>query len=259
MDDDFFAVSNPPADEPPVAPAEGENTIFLGAPPPAAAPAEPEFMIPAEADSSPAFLGDVNEADSNAFAAPADPFGAPSTGDPFGAPSDGANNFATPPADGNEFAAAPRDFADAPAPAIILGAPAPVEVEEADDEPVDEPPELTPMAKWNYEWQETLKERKDQENSLKAEMLETARLELENFQAEREKKKEARIAKNREDEQAKLEAIEADLENDNSWQRLVKMVELSHDSTDKAQDVKRMRDVMIYLKNDEARATVLGA
>jgi Clathrin light chain len=38
-----------------------------------------------------------------------------------------------------------------------------------------------------------------------------------------------------------------------------KMVELSHDSTKQAQDVKRMRDILILLKNTPAKATALGA
>lgn len=116
----------------------------------------------------------------------------------------------------------------------------------------------SPMAKWNEEWQELLKQRKDEENARKAELVETARVALEQFAAEREQRREAKMAKNREDEQAKLEAIEADLENDNSWQKVCKMVELSHDSTAKAQDVKRMRDILILLKNETSRAEALS-
>ena len=119
--------------------------------------------------------------------------------------------------------------------------------------------EPSPMQKWNAEGQELLLQRKDEENARKAELVEAARVDLEQFQLEREQKREARMAKNREDEQAKLEAIEADLENDNSWQRVCKMVELSHDSSKQAQDIKRMRDILILLKNDTAKAVSLGA
>ena len=113
------------------------------------------------------------------------------------------------------------------------------------------------MQIWNNEWQETLKVRKDEENARKAELIEEARIALEAFQVEREQKREAAMAKNREDEQVKLEAIEADLENDNSWQRVCKMVELQHESTEKSQDVKRMRDIMILLKNEPTKAQAL--
>ena len=102
--------------------------------------------------------------------------------------------------------------------------------------------------------------RKDEENAKKSELLEAARVALETFQKNRETKRETKMSKNREDEQAKLEAIEADLENDNSWQRVCKMVELQHEGTvQDVEDVKRMRDVMILLKNEPARAAAVGA
>lgn len=119
--------------------------------------------------------------------------------------------------------------------------------------------EPTPMQIWNTEWQATIATRKEEENTRKAELAEEARVALEAFQAEREQRREAAMAKNREEEQVKLEAIEADLENDNSWQRVCKIVELQHESTEKSQDVKRMRDVMIYLKNEPTKAATLSA
>jgi len=121
-----------------------------------------------------------------------------------------------------------------------------------------EPAESSPMQKWNEEWQKTLVARKDEENARKAELVEKARVDMENFQAAREKKREQKMAANRSDEQEKLEAIEADLENDNSWQRACKMIELSHDNKSAAEDVKRMRDVMILLKNEPTRAAALS-
>ena len=124
---------------------------------------------------------------------------------------------------------------------------------------VPESSEPTPMQVWNTEWQETLKGRKDEENARKAALLEESRVALEEFLKSRETKRETSMASNRQDEQAKLEAIEADLENDNSWQRVCKMVELQHDSTEAAQDIKRMRDVMILLKNEPTKATTLSA
>ena len=157
---------------------------------------------------------------------------------------------------------------------IILGAP-PVVVEDqpaptaAGVENVEEdeddiaapftPAEPTPMQKWNDEWQQTLLNRKDEENALKATQVETARSEIEAFQAEREKRREARMVKNRSEEQDKLEAIEADLENDNSWQKVVKMIELNQDSSEGAGDTGRMRDILVLLKNEPQRAEGLTA
>lgn len=140
--------------------------------------------------------------------------------------------------------------------AMILGSP-------SDDPPEPladaEPTGPTPMQIWNDEWQELLKQRKDDENTRKADLIEQARVAMEQFHAEREQRWEGTMRTNREDEQAKLEAIEADLENDNSWQRVCKMIELSHDNSADSKDVKRMRDTLIYLKNDAAKATTLSA
>jgi hypothetical protein len=185
------------------------------------------------------------------------------------------HDFAAPPADdqfddnfeGEQFVGTvdetPADGGfDAP---IVLGAPdefafeEPV-VEEAEEEEEVAIVPLGPsiMQKWNEDWQTVLIERKDAENAKKAELIENADVAMKTFHQQRESKRDGKMAKNRSDEQEKLEAIEADLENDNSWQRVCKMVELSHDSSDVSADVKRMRDTMILLKNEPNRATVLA-
>ncbi len=155
--------------------------------------------------------------------------------------------------DGMDFAAAPTGV-----------------VEDVDDDDDGEAPssamlvseqlvvaESTPMAKWNEEWQTTLQNRKDEETSIKASHISQAEIDIAAFQADREKRREARMAKNRSDEQDKLEAIEADLENDNSWQKVVKMIELTQDSSEGSMDVGRMKDLLVLLKNDVAIAEAL--
>ena len=251
----FFAM--PPPEEAPVAPPAdapldlgdageeeaGGFTLLGDAPPAAAAP----FV--GDVDETPDVMGFAGAAPDAGYAAPPDDAG-------FAAPVDyqAPDAFAAAPDAGYQapedaFAAPPAE--DTP---IILGAP-------SGEEPAvsSEPSEPSPMQKFNAEWQEILMVRKEEENAKKAEHVEAARVALEKFQKERENKRETRMAKNREDEQAKLEAIEADLENDNSWQRVCKMVELTHDGADDGQDVKRMRDVMILLKNEPARAAAVGA
>ena len=207
------------------------------------------------------------------------------------AESDDMAAFMAPPADDNAFAAPPVDdfvgdvnaagTTTEDAPIILAAAPyeappaaeenafaaAPAGVETVSDDEEESPAnnnvlvsaEPTPMAKWNDEWQTTLLTRKDEENATKAATVEKAREDIEKFQAEREKRRESRMAKNRSDEQDKLEAIEADLENDNSWQRVVKMIELNQDSSDGAVDTGRMKDVLVLLKNEPKMADALGA
>jgi hypothetical protein len=211
---------------------EGEDAFFA-APPAEAPPAEIDGAV----DQGFAFVGDDAE--------PA------AEGDMGFADAADMDAFAAPPADMDAFAAPDED---AP---IVLGAP-PVETDEEPLAPM-EPTEPSAMQKWNTEWQETLNERMSEEEAKKAEMVEAARISMEKFNKDREAKREGKMAKNREDEQAKLEAIEADLENDNSWQKVSKMVELTHDGAEDAEDVKRMRDVLILLKNEPSRAEAVGA
>ena len=162
------------------------------------------------------------------------------------------------------FAAVTSDGAVEDTPIILGPPPEDVLPEETPMEPEAALPmalmEPSHMQKWNDEWQITLNERKATEDAMQVEMETAAKAYLVKFQADKEAKREAKMAKNREDEQAKLEAIEADLENDNSWQRACKMVELSHDgAAHQAEDVKKMRDILILLKNDVARASAVGA
>lgn len=224
-EDAFFAM--PPGDAP-VPPAEGTEPVAT----------EGDFTLIGEAppaEGAPPMVGDVNEL-------PAADMGF--AGEPAA------------PAEMDAFAAPPAE--ETP---IILGAPpAEAEIAVESEVPVTPAPiEPSIMQKWNEEWQVTLAARKDEENAMKAEMVEAAKVYIEKFQADKEAKREAKMAKNREDEQAKLEAIEADLENDNSWQKVCKMVELSHDGAHEGEDVKRMRDVLILLKNEPARAAAVGA
>jgi len=126
--------------------------------------------------------------------------------------------------------------------------------------PDPEPQEdvVSPMSEWNQAWQVVLRERKDNENALKAEHVESARKDLDTFNEQRYVKREAKMVQNRSEEQTKLEAMEADLENDNSWQRVVKLIDLQQDTIDDGWDVSRMRDVVIMLKNDKTRAAALA-
>jgi len=226
---------------------------FFGDAPPAAAPAGEDggFTLLPDAGAAPsdaaAFVGDVQEPTDMGFA------GAPAGGE------DDMMGFAAAPemVEDNQpiLLGAPPPADDAP---IVLGAP-PV-VEDA-PVPVPEPvvAEASAMKKFNEEWQVTLNARKAEEDAAKAAMEEAARIAIEEFQTKNSMKRDAKMAKNREDEQAKLEDIEADLENDNSWQRVSKMVDLTQDGAEDGEDTKRMRDIFILLKNEQGLAAKVGA
>jgi hypothetical protein len=244
---------------------EGDNNFF-GAPPAEGAPEDAPLPAgdgieeandggftflgdapPVDVEGDAPFVGDVNEAPpaDMGFAGPSDDMGFSGASDDMGFAGAPVDDAYAPP----DAFAAPAE--DAP---IILAPP-----DEAAPEEPAQPAEPSAMQKWNVEWQETLTARKDEENTKKSEMVEGARVSMEKFDKDLETKRESKSSKNREDEQAKLEAIEADLENDNSWQRVCKMVELSHDGAGNSEDTKRMRDVLILLKNEPARAAAVGA
>merc|ERR1712125_75865 len=111
------------------------------------------------------------------------------------------------------------------------------------------PPETTstPMSQWNN----TLKERKESEESLKLQTIEAAREDIMRFQADQKMKRIAKMERNRSEEQEKLVVIEADLESKNPWNNIVKMVELTQDNMEHSLDCGRMRDLLITLKNND--------
>ena len=247
---DFPESEDAPISLPPA--AEEEGFTFLG-----------EAEAPAAADDAAAFVGDVADAtdgmEAMGFAA------APDGGD-----DDDGMGFAAAPDDNNDdgmgFADAPIVLGGEPTPPaedapVIMGLEPAADDDDALEELKPEEPKVaSAMAKFNAEWQETLAARKDEEEAAKVEMETAAKTFMEEFQAKREAKRDAKLAKNREDEQAKLEDIEADLENDNNWQRVSKMVDLTQDgAVEDNEDTKRMRDVFILLKNEAGLAAKVGA
>jgi len=252
--DDFFGAAPEDTTLPPTGAEDGGFTL-LG-----------EAEVPGNA----AFVGDVQDVagtddDDDDAMGDAMGFAAAPTGESFEPRGDDS-------AEDNMmgFAAAPSGENDGMnPPAIILGAPAPggddddaaIAVDDASEdaeEPI-EPKTPSAMKKYNAEFQETLVTRKQEEEDAKVAMTEAARVYMEEFQAKREAKRDSKMATNREDEQAKLEGIEADLENDNSWQRVTNTVELTQDSADDGQDTSRMRDIFITLKNEPGLAAKVGA
>jgi len=246
--DDFF---NSPEDTP------------LAGLPPAVEDAGFTLLGEAEGSGNAAFVGDVQ--DTAGAAADDDDdmgFAAAPTGD--GSNQDDMMGFAgAPVADNNEGGEPP---------AIILGAPAPDadgvgfgddavgvvdDASEDAEEPIVEKIAPSAMKKYNAEFQDTLVQRKEEEEQAKIAMTEAARVFMEEFQANIEAKRDSKMALNREDEQVKLESIEADLENDNSWQRVTNTVELTQDSAEDS--TQRMRDIFILLKNEPGLAAKVGA
>lgn len=233
-------------------------------------------------------MGDQQEADPFGAAEPQqDPFGAPAGGeqqpvqdDAFGAaPAD--DSFAQPAApiegdfgdSGGAPAAVPSDdFGGgggmAAAPSDDFGAPiaqdsgfAPL----ADQTPVEsdhfaaaamEEPESNRLTEWEQQWENDLQAKQAEQDAIGDDRKAKAKSELEQFYAEREKQREATQEKNRNEEQVLQEKLEADLESDNPWGRVVALVDIEVKSgvDSDAADMSRMRQIMVQMKNEPAKA-----
>mmetsp|Transcript_20360 Transcript_20360/g.37979 ORF Transcript_20360/g.37979 Transcript_20360/m.37979 type:complete len:167 (+) Transcript_20360:54-554(+) len=108
------------------------------------------------------------------------------------------------------------------------------------------PDEVSPQQAFNSQWQQELASRKNAEETAKQTAITQASADLAKFTEERDATRESKMSKNRSEEQVKLEALEADLESTNPWERVVKLVDLQIDEG----EVGRMRGILIQLKNE---------
>ncbi|CAM9534315.1 unnamed protein product [Chrysoparadoxa australica] len=106
------------------------------------------------------------------------------------------------------------------------------------------------LTRFEAEWAVKLQEKAQKEEALRLEAIEAAKVDLETFTSERANQRETRQTSNRNAEQVFLEQLEADLESENPWERIVSLVDTQADQTEPFQDTQRMRTVFIQLKND---------
>lgn len=84
----------------------------------------------------------------------------------------------------------------------------------------------------------------------KQEIMKAAREELLAWNEERQKKLAARSQMNREEEEKLKEGMKEDMECENPWERVNKLVEMNAEGE---HDLGRMKQVMIRMKNDAAK------
>lgn len=84
----------------------------------------------------------------------------------------------------------------------------------------------------------------------KQEIMKAAREELLAWNEERQKKLAARAQMNREEEEKLKEGMKEDMECENPWERVNKLVEMNAEGE---HDLGRMKQVMIRMKNDAAK------
>jgi len=103
---------------------------------------------------------------------------------------------------------------------------------------------------FHRKWQAELLAKDEAETSAKLAAVASARAELEKAETERQALREANMTKNRSEEQLLMEQIEADLEAENPWARIIKLVDLQTEHSESSNDVSRMRQIFIQLKNE---------
>lgn len=99
-------------------------------------------------------------------------------------------------------------------------------------------------------WQAGLVEKGAIEEEAKVAAHEAAKADLETHALERASRKEAKMSRNREQEQVFLEQLEGELESENPWERVVSLVDTQAEIVEDFHDTSRMTSILIQLKNE---------
>ena len=117
--------------------------------------------------------------------------------------------------------------------------------------PISEDNGNDPLALFNVKWEESLKEKAQEEQTVRSDAILKAKEELSQFHQERENMREQKAKNNREAEQIKMEQVVSDLESENPWERVVSLVDMA--TTDSSSvDISRMKSIFIQMKADGA-------
>ncbi|CAB1105482.1 unnamed protein product [Ectocarpus sp. CCAP 1310/34] len=116
--------------------------------------------------------------------------------------------------------------------------------------PAPEDVEPSALDEFMERWQAGLVEKARIEAEAKAAALEAAKADLETHSVERAANKEAKMGRNREQEQIFLEQLEGELESENPWERVVSLVDTQSEVVEDFKDTSRMTSILIQLKND---------
>jgi hypothetical protein len=103
------------------------------------------------------------------------------------------------------------------------------------------------LREFNKKFQQICLEKDDEEMKERKKMSLAGKAELDTFTTEKLTTRKTRAAANREQEKSLLADIESALKSDNSWARVVSLVDLSTDPDNKS-DTSRLRNLLIRLK-----------
>lgn len=103
---------------------------------------------------------------------------------------------------------------------------------------------------WNMKFRERCEAKDKEAMEKKQEILKAAREELMAWNDERQKKLAAKAEMNRQEEEKLIEGNKEDMNCENPWERVAKLVEMN---AEREHDLSRMKQVMIRMKNDAAK------
>merc|ERR1712010_198929 len=102
---------------------------------------------------------------------------------------------------------------------------------------------------WSRKFRAIIDERASEERKLLLARREKAAAELKEYNERREEHKSSTAARNRQEEADFLINIAEEKDNDNPWSRVVNMIETQASADENRTDPKRLRSVLIQLKN----------
>lgn len=124
-----------------------------------------------------------------------------------------------------------------------------LEEEEAAAEVVDD--DDAPLREFQQKWHAELEEKDAYNETKRTEMRSKAKAELVNFIEQRKLRVQAKIASNREEEEAYMNEQREGLASGNPWERIVSLVDLNSTESDgqSKTDLSRLQHILIQLKN----------
>jgi len=114
-----------------------------------------------------------------------------------------------------------------------------------------EEPQETALSLWEAEHELVLKERREKAAVEKRLQQEESRKEIDQFKQNRLNNVEKAKARNRDEEKTNLADLESVMQYGTLWEKVARLVDLAPKSGAKAQDLNRMRTLLIQLKNEK--------
>mmetsp|Transcript_42809 Transcript_42809/g.87496 ORF Transcript_42809/g.87496 Transcript_42809/m.87496 type:complete len:165 (+) Transcript_42809:75-569(+) len=115
------------------------------------------------------------------------------------------------------------------------------------------------LAKFNAEWEAKLAEKREAEFEMQKAARANAEEERAAWNTQRDIRLKAKKDSNRSEEQVLQEALESEVENSKTWERVSKLIDAGESADGKGSDTSRMRKLFIQLKSEPLDVTRAAA